>query len=188
MGDQGSGPHQSTPAPTEKKLAELYGLIEGIEVAMFTTRRADGHLVSRPMQVQGKQSGADLWFVTNGEDHKMDELNFDRHVNVSFYKDRTREWVSVSGTARVVTDRAKVRELYKPDWKAWFADAGGDKDGSPDDPRITLLGVDAETVVYMVSNTPRPVVLYEVVKGMITGTQPDVGETHVVSGSELHGR
>jgi general stress protein 26 len=187
MGDQGSGPHQSTPAPTEKKLDELYGLIEGIEVAMFTTRRADGHLVSRPMQVQGKQNGADLWFVTNGEDHKMDELEFDRHVNVSFYKDRTREWVSVSGTARMVTDRAKVRELYKPDWRAWFADEGGQRDGSPDDPRITLLGVDADTVVYMVSNTPRPVVLYEVVKGIITGTQPNVGETHVVTGSELHG-
>jgi len=28
-----------------KKIDELYDLIEGIETAMFTTRRADGHLV-----------------------------------------------------------------------------------------------------------------------------------------------
>jgi hypothetical protein len=33
--------------PTEKKLDDLYKLIDGIETAMFTTRRQDGHLVSR---------------------------------------------------------------------------------------------------------------------------------------------
>jgi general stress protein 26 len=187
MADQGSGPHDSTPAPTEKKLDELYGLIEGISVAMFTTRRADGHLVSRPMQVQGRQDGADLWFVTDGETHKLEELASDAHVNVSFYKDRTREWVSVSGHARLVGDRAKIHDLYKPDWKAWFPDDGPGRDGGPDDPRLTLLAVDADTVVYMVSNTPRPVVLFEVVKGIVTGQQPDVGETHTLSGSEMHG-
>ena len=36
-------------APLGKKLEDLYELIEGIEIAMFTTRRPDGHLVSRPM-------------------------------------------------------------------------------------------------------------------------------------------
>jgi general stress protein 26 len=35
-----------------KKLDDLYDLIEGIEIAMFTTRRPDGHLASRPMATQ----------------------------------------------------------------------------------------------------------------------------------------
>ena len=187
MAEYSSGPHDATPAPTEKKLDQLFGLIDGISVAMFTTRRPDGNLVSRPMQVQGRQEGADLWFVTDGETHKMDELEADPHVNLSFYRDRTREWVSVSGRARVVTDRAKIHELYKPDWKAWFPDDGPGRDGGPDDPRLALIAVDADTVVYMVSNTPRPVVLFEVVKGILTGQQPNVGETHVVSGQEMHG-
>jgi general stress protein 26 len=39
-------------ATTQKKLEELDKLIEGIETAMFTTRRHDGHLVSRPMATQ----------------------------------------------------------------------------------------------------------------------------------------
>ena len=180
-------PHQATPASTEKKLEQMHGLVQGIEIAMLTTRRMDGHLVSRPMATQGPASGADLWFVTNGEDDKMDELQHDPHVNVSYYRDRTREWVSVSGTARTVTDRVKIRELYQPDWKAWFADQGNGRDGSPDDPRLTLIAVDAHSVVYMKNDTPRPVVLFEVVKGIVTGQQPDVGETHVLSGSEIHG-
>lgn len=180
-------PHDATPASAEKKLDQMYELVEGIEIAMFTTRRPDGHLVSRPMANQARASGADLWFVTDGETHKMDELAHDPHVNVSYYRDRTREWVSVSGTARVVKDRAKIHELYRPDWKAWFPDEGPGRDGGPDDPRLELVAVDAHTVVYMVSNTPRPVVLFEVVKGMITGTRPDVGETHVLNEGELGG-
>lgn len=52
-------------APLGKKLKDLYDLIEGIEIAMFTTRRADGHLVSRPMATQERVTGTDLWFVTD---------------------------------------------------------------------------------------------------------------------------
>lgn len=34
--------------PTDKKLEQLYELIDGIEIALLTTRNADGALVSRP--------------------------------------------------------------------------------------------------------------------------------------------
>src|ERR671913_1857311 len=115
-------------APLSKKLEDLYQLIEGIEIAMFTTRRPDGHLVSRPMATQTQAQGADLWFVTDIDTHKLDELAFDSNVNLSYYRDRTREWVSVSGTGSVSRDRRAIRELWRPDWKAWFGDEGGERD------------------------------------------------------------
>lgn len=37
----------------------------------MTTRRADGHLVSRPMALQKKEPGADFWFVTARDDAKV---------------------------------------------------------------------------------------------------------------------
>jgi general stress protein 26 len=189
MADWKDGKHGAREdVPTEKKVADLYKLVEGIETAMFTTRRADGHLVSRPMATQARSEGADFWFATDIETHKLDELEADPHVNLSFYRDRTREWVSVSGTARLVRERSKIHELYQPDWRAWFGDEGGARDGGPDDPRIVLLAVDADSVVYMVSDTPRPVVLFEVVKGIITGQQPHTGETRVITDSELHSK
>lgn len=178
-------PHDAEAVPLEKKLDDLHALVGGIEVAMFTTRRADGQLVSRPMATQARESIADFWYVTDGDTHKLDELEQDSHVNLSFYRDRTREWVSVSGVARVSRDREQIRRLYKPDWKAWFGDEGGARDGGPDDPRLTLVLVDAESVVYMVNDTPRPVVLFEVVKAMVTGSTPDVGSVRVVSGGEM---
>ena len=41
--------NRDNAVPLEKKLDDLYKLIDGIDIAMLTTRRADGHLVSRPM-------------------------------------------------------------------------------------------------------------------------------------------
>lgn len=168
-----------------KRIDELYDLIEGIEIAMFTTRRPDGRLVSRPMATQEGKEAADLWFVTDIETHKIDELEQDPNVNVSYYRDRTKEWVSVSGTANISQDRALIRELYRPDWRAWFGEVDEVRDGGPDDPRLALLLVNAESVVYMKQDKPTPIVLFEVAKGMITGERPDVGEVRKVSGAEL---
>ncbi len=171
-----------------KKLEDLYALIEGMEIAMFTTRRADGQLVSRPMATQTQAEGSDLWFVTDIESDKLDELEHDPHVNLAYYRDRTREWVSVSGTATVTQDRRAIHELYRPDWKAWFGDQGGARDGGPDDPRLALILVDVQLATYLKVDKPQPVVLFEVLKGMMTGTPPDVGEERHVSEGEIGGR
>ena len=165
-----------------ENLGKLYGLIDDIETAMFTTRRADGMLVSRPMATQKRAGGADLWFVTMRRSEKLDEIRNDPHVNLSYYKDRTREWVSVSGRAHVVDDRSKIRELYQADWRAWFGDEGGEKDGTAEDPRVILIAVDIDVAMFLQLNKPQPVVLFEVVKGMITGKKPDVGEVEEVRG------
>ncbi len=180
-----SNERNAPPISLEKKLDELYGLIEGIEIAMFTTRRRDGRLVSRPMATQTQAEGSDLWFVTDIESDKLDELAFDPQVNLAYYKDRTREWVSVSGIARVTQDRRLIHELYRRDWKAWFGDAGGERDGGPDDPRLALILVDVESVVYLKLDKPQPVVLFEVAKAMVTGSPPDVGVEREVSAAEL---
>jgi general stress protein 26 len=170
---------------TEKKLDDFYKLVDGIETAMFTTRRRDGHLVSRAMQTQKRTAGTDLWFVTSWFEDKLDEIALDPHVNVSYYKDRTREWVSVSGTAIITRDKDLVRGLYKPDWKAWFPDEGGDRNGGPDDPRLTLLLVEAHSVSYWKKDRPTPLVLFEIAKAMVTGSAPKVADMRSLDAKEL---
>ena len=61
-----------------------------------------------------------LWcpkFVTAEGTGKLRSLGADPHVNLSYYKDRTREWISVSGLATISRDRQKLHELYAPDWR-----------------------------------------------------------------------
>ena len=163
-----------------KELSKLFEMIDELDTAMLTTRRSDGHLVSRAMANQKHAPGADLWFVTTEGTHKLDDLAADSHVNLAYYRDRTREWVSVAGLAKVSRDRAIIRELYMPDWKAWFPDEGDPRHGTPDDPRMVLIGVDVHSAVFLEVNKPQPVVLYEIAKGWITGTDPKIGEMHKI--------
>jgi general stress protein 26 len=185
VADKTTEKNRDDATPVGKKLDDLYKLIDGIEVAMFTTRRVDGQMVSRPMQAQKRNDVADLWFVTDVESHKLDELEHDAHVNLAFYKDRTREWVSVAGTARISQDRELIRRVYQPDWRAWFGDQGGERDGGPDDPRLALVLVQAQSVIYSITTKSQPMVLFEVAKGMLTGSVPDVAEIREMGEREL---
>jgi len=164
----------------EKELNTLYTMIEELDTAMLTTRRRDGHLVSRAMANQKRAAGADLWFVTSDASGKLEDLASDPHINLAYYKDRTREWVSVAGLARISRDRSTIAELYAPDWKMWFGDGEDPRYGTPDDPRIVLIGVDVHSAVFLEVNKPQPVVLYEIAKGWITGSEPKIGEMHKV--------
>ena len=169
----------------EKPVETLRELVKDIKIAMMTTRRADGHLVSRPMATQKDAPGADFWFVAERDSAKVEELRGDPHLNLGFYKDRTREYVSVSGTAVLTDDRATIRALWAPDWKMWFEDKGGAMDGSADDPRLYLIGVKAGSAHFLKMDKPQPVVLFELLKGVVTGKSPDLGKTGEVSGEEI---
>lgn len=157
-------------------LEELYAHIDDIEIAMMTTRRPDGHLRSRAMATQKRAAGADLWFVTLESSAKLRDLEHDRHVNLTYYKDRTREWVSVSGVATTTRDRQKIHELYASDWAFWFPKGADPRDGTADDPRMVLIGVAIHGAEYLEMNKPQPVVLFELVKGWLLGTTPELGE------------
>jgi hypothetical protein len=50
-----------------------------------------------------------------------------------------------------------------------------------DDPRMVLVGVDIHKAVFLEVNKPQPVVLFEVVKGWLTGSTPEIGEMHRVT-------
>jgi general stress protein 26 len=164
----------------KQELEKLFQHIADIGIAMMTTRRPDGHLHARAMATQKRAEGADLWFVTLQDAQKVRDLAADPHVNLSYYKDRTREWISVSGLATITRDRQKIHELYAPDWKAWFPKEDDPRHGTKDDPRMVLIGVDVHAATFLEVNQPQPIVLFEVVKGWVTGSTPEIGEMHSV--------
>ncbi|HEU4522826.1 MAG TPA: pyridoxamine 5'-phosphate oxidase family protein [Thermoanaerobaculia bacterium] len=159
---------------------KLFEMIDDMDTAMFTTRRGNGQLVSRPMANQDRSAGADLWFVTYEGADKLKEIARDSNVNLTYYKDRTREWVSISGRAKISRDRKKIRELYKPDWRAWFGDDGSPNAGTPDDPRMVLVGVTITSATFLEQDKPAPVAVFELIKGIITRKPPSLGKERTV--------
>ena len=59
------------------------------------------------------------------------------------------------------------------------------RDGGSHDPRIVLILVEADSVVYSKKDRPMPLALFQVVKGMITGEPPKVADLREIDATEL---
>lgn len=148
------------------------GLLEGKDVAMLTTRAPDGTLTSRPMALQQVDFDGDLWFVTERTAPLVAHVAADPHVNVTF-GDRT-TWVSLTGTARVVEDRARLEELWNPVLDAWFGDG-------PGSPAIVLLHVDAASAEYWTTGKGGLLATaVDLVRANVTGERFSGGESERV--------
>jgi general stress protein 26 len=124
-------------------LETLAGLIADVEIAMLTTQRADGRLVSRPLRTIAATGPAkgELWFFAHADSHKLEEVERQPRVNLAYAAPGRNTFVSVSGTARVVDNRAKVAELWTPALALFFPEG-------PQDRNLVLLRVDIDGAEY----------------------------------------
>ena len=159
-----------TPAEGVGKLAEL---IKDIQYAMLTTALPDGTLRSRPMATQKAPFDGTLWFFTDADSAKVYEVRRDNHVNVAYADPAHNRWVSLSGTASVVRDKAKVKELWTTGLKAWFPDG-------PEDPNIALLRIDVGDAEYWDAPSNKMVQVVGFVKALATGRRYDPGENEKI--------
>ena len=105
----------------KNSIEKIRKLTEDIDFCMLTTIDA-GHMRSRPMSTQQTEFDGDLWFFTDDNTHKIDEIAKDSRVCAAYAKPASDTYVSISGRAEVVKDRAKMEELWSPILKAWFPD------------------------------------------------------------------
>lgn len=122
-------------------LRELHALIKDVRIAMFTTTNAEGRLVSRPLGTQEVEFDGDLWFATGAGSDKVAEIAANPQVNVAYANPTKNTYVSMSGTASVVHDRARIDALWSPAMQLYFPDG-------KDDPDLRLIRVQAESAEY----------------------------------------
>lgn len=147
---------------------QLWDLIKDIRFAMFTTRHAvNGHLHSRPMTTQNKNIDEDdrLWFFMSRKNDSVADLVSEPSVNVSYADPDKDAYVSVSGTARVVEDPARVRALWTKMAEAWFP-------GGQDDADLALVEVKISHAHYWDVKESKLTQLYKMAKAAVTGKPP----------------
>jgi len=157
----------------QNSIEKIRKLTEDIDFCMLTTIDA-GHMRSRPMSTQQTEFDGDIWFFTSDDTHKMDEIARDNRVCAAYAKPDSDTYVSISGRAEVVKDRAKMEELWNPVLKAWFPDG-------LEDPHLCLLKVTAEQAEYWDSPSGKLVQLFGFVKAIATGEEADWGENKKVT-------
>ena len=152
----------------EESIKKIQELTEGIDFCMLTTMD-NGILRSRPMSTQEFEFDGDLWFFTSDNTHKIEEIEKDNRVNVAYSNPDDNVYLSISGRAEVVKDRAKIEELWSPVLKAWFPEG-------LDDPHLCLLKIPVEQAEYWDAPNSTIVQLFGMVKAIATGQEADYGE------------
>jgi general stress protein 26 len=165
----------STTTLTEsEKRAHLKKLMDDFDTAMLVTRTEDGGLRSRPLSIVHNDDDHErLYFSTAIDSPKVRELQIDPCVNVCMQNKR--QFVSVTGVARVVHDRALIDKLWSEAWKIWFPKG-------KDDPSLRILIVDPSEAAYWdASGLEGATYLFGMAKAYVMGTKPgsDDDERHV---------
>jgi len=157
----------------QEAIEKLKELTEDIDFCMLTTTDG-GHLRSRPMSTQEFEFDGDLWFFSSDNTHKIEEIQKDNRVNVAYSKPDDNKYVSISGRAEMVKDRAKIEELWSPVLKAWFPEG-------LDDPHLCLLKIAVEQAEYWDAPNSTIVQLIGFVKALATGQSADYGENEKIT-------
>ena len=159
----------SDSASEISKVAEL---AKGIRIAMLTTVDDEGQFISRPMAQQEVEFDGDLWFFAERTSRKIMHIVADPQVGVTLTSNDV--WVSIFGTAEIVSDSEKVHELWNAWVQAWFPQG-------PDDPNIVLVKVTGVGAEYWDSPGGRIASAISFVKAKVTGQRYDGGENERVS-------
>jgi general stress protein 26 len=156
----------------EEKRERLSELMAGFSMAMLVTRTDDGGMRARPLRIAERRDDGSLYFTTAVDSPKVHELQADGHVAVIMQDHR--KFVSVSGIARVVQDRALVEKLWSESWRVWFPKG-------KDDPSLCLVVVEPlEAAYWDVSGLHGVRYVFDMAKAYVTGKRPtsDGDERH----------
>jgi general stress protein 26 len=114
---------------------KIWQLIKDENTALLVTVGKDGSFDSRPMGCAQKDFDGTLWFlIAKGSPAPV---RGNQYVLVSYTRPSDREYVSISGRARIVDDPARVRSFWKDAFRVWFPEG-------PESSNIALLAIDVE--------------------------------------------
>jgi general stress protein 26 len=145
----------------------LWDLIKDTRFCMLSHRHADGSLHSHPLTTQNRTLAEDgcLYFFVSRKTELGQRLQGDGNVNLAYANPDKDTWVSVTGTARVLEDAAKTKELFSPMAKAWFP-------GGPQDPDLQLVEVRIDEAEYWNVKENKLLQLLKMGKAAATGQKP----------------
>ncbi len=158
-----------SPYDHTQQVAELSSRIKDIRFAMFTTIDEEGRLISSPMTSQHTDADGNLWFFTSTETALWTNIAAHPDVNLSFADPKDNVYVSVSGRAERVVDRAQIKAMWNPAVQAWFPHGA-------DDPHAVLVKVVTDRAEYWDSGASGMVQLFKMARAVLTGTTPEGGE------------
>jgi general stress protein 26 len=156
---------------TVRDTDRAWNLMKKIGFAMLVTRDGD-KLRARPMSAYLERENNAVYFLTDARRHKDEEIARNPSVNLSFADASDQKYVSVTGTAVVSNDRAKIKQLFSTPAKAWW--------DSAEDPNIRVLKFTPDDAEFWDSSGT--VISYvKMAAAAVTGNRPEIGDNRKVA-------
>ncbi len=152
---------------------KLWSMVKDIGFAMLTTEDG-GSLRARPMVAAQDDFDGTLWFFTRKSSHKVDEVESEHQVGVTYSDPKSQNYVSLSGRARLLQDKASVAQHWAESMRTWFPKG-------VDDPEAAVLEVRIESGEYWDAPNSTMVHAYGYIKARLTGESPHPGENQKVA-------
>ena len=152
----------------EEAYKKMKKLVEDIKTCMFCTQNNQIPFNTRPMATVDVDEEGNLWFMSNRQSNKNEEIKEDEKVQLIYAKGGDSHFLSVAGKAQIVKDQAKIDELWTVFAKAWFPE--GKKD-----PDISLIKIIPEDVYYWDTVHGKMVSLLKIATSVVTGKTMDDG-------------
>ena len=152
----------------DEKREHVRKLVAGFETAMLVTSSLADGLRSRPLSIAEKRSDGTLYFATSIDSEKVLEIERNSHVNVALQDGH--RFVSLTGEARIVRDRALIHELWSESWKVWFPEG-------ETDPSLCLLAVEPTEASYWDAGGATGLkYLFGMARAYVTNSRPNSDE------------
>jgi general stress protein 26 len=161
----------SVTAPPDQ-VEKLWSLMKTVGFAMLVTEDGD-HLRARPMVPNQDHFDGTLWFYTRASSHKVGEVEHDARVCVTYAEPSKQDYVSLSGRARLVRDKATIKAHWSEGLRTWFPKG-------VDDPDIGILEIKVDMAEYWDAPSSTMVHAYGYVTAALTGKPPSSGDNEKV--------
>jgi len=154
----------------DQNVEKLIEMAKGVRTCMLITNEKDAeNLSGRPMSINKIDEDGCIWFFTKASSYKIDEIEESKKVSIAITNESSNNYLMIHGTATLVNDKTKMKELWSAIMKAWFP-------LGLDDPDMTLIKVTPNEVNYWDSSSSKMVVLFNILKAIVTGKEYAEGE------------
>ncbi len=149
-------------------IEKLKELITKESICFFCTKLTEQPITTRPMSTQQVDDQGNIWFLSSIKSDKNSEILQNNAVQLFYSNPSSYEFVSLLGSATIITDREKIHEMWTPFAKTWF------KDGK-DDADISLIKVSPQTAYYWDTKNNKMISMLHMLASMVNGSAPDLG-------------
>lgn len=140
--------------PDKLTIKKLHDIVSANSICLFATSPVSFPLHTRPMNTQYADQNGSLWFFSNKNSVKNEDIRLDSRVQLFYVDPAIGQYVSIYGNAQILFDREKIEEFWSEYALNWFM--------GKDDPQISLIKVSPENILNWDANHKKMAIAFSI--------------------------